>query len=65
VRAQPGAPVSAPCTWRELERKEVGPRSFSLRNMPARLAAVGDLWSDLPRRARSLREAMERLGLGP
>ena len=63
VRAKPGAPVSAPCTWQELERKHVGPRSFGLRSMPARIAAVGDLWSDLPHRACSLRTAMERLGL--
>ena len=62
VRAKPGAPVSAPCTWHELERGEVSPRSFDLRAMPARIAAVGDLWSDLPRRARSLRAGMKRLG---
>jgi bifunctional non-homologous end joining protein LigD len=54
VRAKPGAPVSAPCTWRELERGEVGPRSFTLRTMGRRIAAVGDLWSDMPRRGRSL-----------
>jgi bifunctional non-homologous end joining protein LigD len=48
VRAKPGAPVSAPCTWSEIERGEVGPRSFTLRNMPARIAAAGDLWSNLP-----------------
>jgi bifunctional non-homologous end joining protein LigD len=63
VRAKPGAPVSAPCTWQELERGEVGPKSFGLREMRARIAGVGDLWSDLPRRARSLRAAWDRLGL--
>jgi bifunctional non-homologous end joining protein LigD len=47
VRARPGAPVSAPCTWGEIERGEVGPQSFTLRNMPARIAAAGDLWSGL------------------
>jgi bifunctional non-homologous end joining protein LigD len=54
VRAKPGAPVSAPCTWRELERGEVSPRSFTLRTMAARIAAVGDLWADMPRRGRPL-----------
>jgi bifunctional non-homologous end joining protein LigD len=62
VRARPGAPVSAPCTWEEIERGEVEPRSFTLRNMPARIAAVGDVWNDLHRRPRSIRSAMEKLG---
>ena len=50
VRAKPGAPVSAPCTWEEIERGEVGPRTFTMRAMAERIAAVGDLWSDLHRR---------------
>jgi bifunctional non-homologous end joining protein LigD len=61
VRAKPGAPVSAPCTWEEIERGEVGPQSFTLRNMAGRLAVVGDLWSDLLRRKRSLRRPIEKL----
>jgi bifunctional non-homologous end joining protein LigD len=47
VRPKPGAPVSAPCTWQELESGAVGPQTFTLQNLVARLAAVGDLWSDL------------------
>src|SRR5437868_9679214 len=62
VRAKPGAPVSAPCTWEELERGEVGPRSFRLRTMAQRIAAVGDLWAGMLKRKRSLKRAMERLG---
>jgi bifunctional non-homologous end joining protein LigD len=54
VRAKPGAPVSAPCTWREMERGKVGPRTFTLRTMAERVARVGDLWSDMRRRRRSL-----------
>jgi bifunctional non-homologous end joining protein LigD len=46
VRARAGAPVSAPCTWDEIAAG-VEPRSFTLRGMAARLAAVGDLWADL------------------
>src|SRR5262249_963814 len=33
VRPKPGAPVSAPCTWGEVEGGEVGPQSFNLKNM--------------------------------
>jgi bifunctional non-homologous end joining protein LigD len=47
VRARPGAPVSAPCTWDELVTGAVGPRSFTLRAMRDRLAEVGDPWADL------------------
>lgn len=61
VRARPGAPVSAPCTWDEIERGEVGPRSFTLRTMSARLAEVGDLWHGLRRRGRSLKRPIEKL----
>ena len=64
VRPKPGAPVSAPCRWDEIERGAVQPRSFGLRDMAARLAEVGDLWRDLDRRATSLGAplaALERL----
>jgi bifunctional non-homologous end joining protein LigD len=60
VRPKPGAPVSAPCTWDEIERG-VGPRAFTLRTMAARLAEVGDLWRDLSREPRSLHAATARL----
>jgi bifunctional non-homologous end joining protein LigD len=61
VRARPGAPVSAPCTWEEVERGEVAPASFTIRNMAQRIETVGDLWSDLLKSKRSLRLPIERL----
>jgi bifunctional non-homologous end joining protein LigD len=45
VRPKPNAPVSAPCTWEEVESGDAQPQSFTLREMPRRLDAVGDLWS--------------------
>jgi bifunctional non-homologous end joining protein LigD len=64
VRARPGAPVSAPCTWEELERGDVGPRTFTLRTMAARIAEVGDLWAGMKSEVESLKsEAEERLRL--
>jgi bifunctional non-homologous end joining protein LigD len=50
VRPKAGAPVSAPCTWEEVERGTALPQTFTLRTMAARLEAVGDLWSDLVKR---------------
>lgn len=61
VRAKPGAPVSAPCTWEELESGAVEPRSFTVRNLRARLDAVGDLFAEVRRHRYSLRRPMERL----
>ena len=61
VRARPGAPVSAPCTWEEIEEGSVQPKTFTLRNMPARVEEVGDLWADMRRRKRSLNGPLERL----
>jgi bifunctional non-homologous end joining protein LigD len=63
VRAKPGAPVSAPCTWEEVERGDVNPRTFTLRNMPERIATVGDLWADMRRRGRSLKQAIKKLSV--
>jgi bifunctional non-homologous end joining protein LigD len=59
VRAKPGAPVSAPCTWEEVERGQVGPRTFTLRTMPERLAAAGDLWADIMKSKQSLKNPMK------
>ena len=61
VRARRGAPVSAPCAWEEVERGEVKPDTFTLRTMPDRIAKVGDLWSGLRRRGRSLKGPAEKL----
>jgi bifunctional non-homologous end joining protein LigD len=59
VRAKPGAPVSAPCTWEELEEGAASPQAFTLRSMEARLAAVGNVWAGMT--PLSLDAAMEAL----
>ena len=61
VRAKTGAPVSAPCTWEELESGDVGPRTFTLRTMAQRVSVVGDLWADLLKKRRSLKQPIDRL----
>jgi bifunctional non-homologous end joining protein LigD len=61
VRARPGAPVSAPCTWDEVENGEVHPKSFTLRTMEKRIADVGDMWSGLLKSKRSLSRAISAL----
>jgi bifunctional non-homologous end joining protein LigD len=60
VRAKPGAPVSAPCTWNEIENG-ISPQSFVLRGMADRVAKGGDLWSEMLARGQTLMPAIERL----
>ena len=60
VRAKPGAPVSAPCTWEEIQNG-AGPQSFVLRGMADRVATAGDLWSEMLTRGQALAPAIERL----
>jgi len=43
-RAAPGAPVSAPITWDELDDPALRPDVFTIRSMPERIAARGDLF---------------------
>ena len=60
VRAKPGAPVSAPCTWNEI-KDGLGPRTFLLRTMADRISTAGDLWSEMLMRGQTLKPAVERL----
>ena len=61
VRAKPGAPVSAPCTWEEIENGKVEPQTFTLRSMAKRLDAAGDLWGDLLDKRLELAGAVDKL----
>jgi len=63
VRARRGAPVSAPCTWDEVASGEAAPAVFTLRNMPERVAKLGDVWGDMKRRGYSLKRPMAKVGL--
>ncbi len=60
VRPYPGATVSAPLDWRELEG-ELEPEAFSLRSMSTRLQTVGDLWVACRTDANAVREVLELL----
>ena len=45
LRPLPGAPVSTPVSWDELN--DVDPRAFTLRTVPARFAELGDLHAEI------------------
>jgi bifunctional non-homologous end joining protein LigD len=61
VRPRRGAPVSAPCTWDEVENGVVGPQTITLRNIQKRIEDVGDLWAEILIEGQSLRGAIEQL----
>jgi bifunctional non-homologous end joining protein LigD len=44
-RPAPGAPVSMPISWDELEDKDLRPDRWTIREAPARVAEVGDLFA--------------------
>jgi bifunctional non-homologous end joining protein LigD len=57
-RGVPGAPVSMPLTWEELEAAE--PTDFTIANALKRLAKTGDRWSDVLSAKHSLSQALGR-----
>lgn len=61
LRARAGAPISAPCSWQEIESGYAAPAKFTLNNISTRLQQIGDLWADLPLGAVSLERAIAEL----
>lgn len=59
VRERPGAPVSAPLRWNELERN-LQIQDFRIATMRRRIDAVGDLWGDALKR-RNPKRAIDRV----
>ena len=56
-RPKPGAPVSMPLHWDELD--DVYPSDFTVHTALARLAEVGDPWADIMRHKHDLRALVE------
>ncbi len=54
-RGLPGAPVSMPLTWEELEGAE--PTDFTIKDVPDRLERTGDRWHDVLELKQSLTKA--------
>ncbi len=52
VRARPGAQVSAPLTWDEIDA--IHPDELTIASVPERLAAHGDPWKTMNERSQSL-----------
>jgi DNA ligase D len=57
VRARPGAQVSAPLTWAEVDA--LHPDELTIASVPERLEAHGDAWEELDARPQSLEPLLE------
>src|SRR5207244_1950764 len=66
TRARPGAPVSAPLAWRELDDAELRPDGWNIANLSKRLQTLRkDPWADYDAsRARVTASLKKKLGLG-
>ena len=60
VRPKPGATVSAPLEWREVERRKVKTSDFHMKNMLRRLERTGDLFAPVLKGEQRLEVAFER-----
>lgn len=70
VRALPGAPVSVPLLWEELDEPGFDPRRDTLRSVPGRLASTSSPWARMQAQAAAVDQARKRLaavapGLAP
>jgi len=60
VRPQPGATVSAPLEWKEVnERLRIA--DFNIRNMLTRIADKGDLWQPVQREKNDLKKVIQQI----
>jgi len=60
VRPKPGATVSAPLEWKEVERKKIRTSDFHIKNMLRRVQTRGDLFAPVLKKGQRLEGVFER-----
>lgn len=58
VRARPGATVSTPLEWDEVD-KTLDPRDFTIETVPERLRRGGDIWARVMKKGNSIRALLD------
>jgi bifunctional non-homologous end joining protein LigD len=64
LRPEPGASVSTPVTWKEVQRG-ISPRDFTIETVWKRFAKIGDLFDGVRTKPQELGPALEAMGLPP
>jgi len=62
LRPKPGAPVSMPIEWSELDDAKLRSDGFTIKNVRERLAKRGDAWRDFRKQPASIAKAVKALG---
>lgn len=60
LRPRPGAPVSAPLRWKEVNDR-LDPLDYTIRTMPRRVAKIGDVFREAIGRGANVKAALRRL----
>ncbi|MFT3741929.1 MAG: DNA ligase D [Gammaproteobacteria bacterium] len=60
VRPRPGAPVSTPLHWHEVN-PTLNPQDFTIKTIFKRLDKMGDIWKDMAKQAVSIKTILQRL----
>ncbi|MCL6088368.1 MAG: non-homologous end-joining DNA ligase [Actinobacteria bacterium] len=60
IRPIPGAPVSTPLLWKELER-DIKPSDFTIKNIFSRLDEIGDIWKGVLGQGINLEKCIKKL----
>ncbi|MCL6560221.1 MAG: non-homologous end-joining DNA ligase, partial [Firmicutes bacterium] len=55
IRPIPGAPVSTPLDWPELEQREARPAEFNIETVPERVETKGDVWEGFAKAKQTLK----------
>ncbi|HWW74622.1 MAG TPA: hypothetical protein VNZ44_04450, partial [Pyrinomonadaceae bacterium] len=60
VRPKPGATVSAPLEWKEVERRKIKTADFHIKNMRARVLTRGDLFAPVLKKRQRLEGVFDK-----
>lgn len=63
VRPKPGATVSAPIDWEEIEKKKITIADFTIKNMLVRIKNKGDIFKPVLTKRQSLNQAFKKANI--